>query len=149
MGGYEFTRSPDTPTVVHGSFIPAAPGLGLSAREQHVAGRARIYDMRYEDFERLIVRQLDGALGSGGFDVERDLAAITVNRWPHGYAYEYNDFFDPPDYGPQKGPHIRARERLGRISIANSDAAAFAYVDGAFDSAHRAVTEVLGEKKPA
>ena len=149
MGGYEFTRSPDTPTVVHGSFIPAAPGLGLSAREQHVAGRARIYDMRYEDFERLIVRQLDGAVGGGGFDVERDLAAITVNRWPHGYAYEYNDFFDPPDYGPQKGPHIRARERLGRISIANSDAAAFAYVDGAFDSAHRAVTEVLGEKKPA
>jgi hypothetical protein len=26
-------------------------------------------------------------LGEGGFEPTRDIAAITVNRWPHGYAY--------------------------------------------------------------
>ena len=25
----------------------------------------------------------------------RDILAITVNRWPHGYAYDYLDLWDP------------------------------------------------------
>jgi spermidine dehydrogenase len=36
---------------------------------------------------------------------------------------------------------VIARQQLGRISIANSDAEAFAYVNGAFDAAYRAVRE--------
>ena len=143
MGGYEYTKDPGTPTVLHGTFAPAAPDLGLTAREQFVAGRARMYDMRFEDYEREIVRQLDGALGKGGFDAERDIAAITVNRWPHGYAYEYIDLYDPPDYGPEYGPHIEARRPIGRISVANSDSQALSYINGAFDAAHRAVREQL------
>lgn len=143
MGGYEFTRDPQTPTVLHGTFVPATSDLGLTAREQFLAGRARLYDMRFEDYERGIVEQLDGALGPGGFDVERDVAAITVNRWPHGYAYEYIDLYDPPEFGPDYGPHLAARQRVGRISVANSDSEALAYVNGAFDAAHRAVDEQL------
>ncbi|MCJ7591369.1 MAG: hypothetical protein MUO51_08440, partial [Woeseiaceae bacterium] len=64
-------------------------------------------------------------------------------RWPHGYAYEYNDLSDPAGWGPLNGPHIRGRAQIGRISIANSDASAFAYVDGAFDAADRAVNEQI------
>ena len=141
MGSVTFARSPDEPTVVHGSYVPCAPEQGLSARQQHVIGRHQVYAMSYDDFESGMVRQLDGALGGAGFDAERDIAAITVNRWPHGYAYEYNDLFDPPDYDRGNGPHIRASRSLGRISIANSDASAYAFVDGAIDAAWRAVNE--------
>lgn len=143
MGGYEYTSNPDQPTVLHGTNAPTFPGVGLTARDQHIAGRKLMYEKSYADFERDILRQLDGALGPAGFDAERDLADITVNRWPHGYAYEYNDYSDPPDYGPDKGPHIAGRAQLGRISIANSDASAYAYVDGAIDAADRAVREQL------
>ena len=31
-------------------------------------------------------RQLGRALKEGGFDPARDITAITVNRWPHGYS---------------------------------------------------------------
>ena len=79
----------------------------------------------------------------GGFDPARDIAALTVNRWPHGYAFEYNEYSDPPEYSSDNGPHIAGRARIGRISIANSDASAYAYVDGAIDAAHRAVNEQL------
>ena len=65
-------------------------------------------------------------------------------RWPHGYAYEYNDLVDPPDFDRYNGPHIAARRPFGRISIAGSDAEAFAYVNGAIGSAWRAVGERLG-----
>ena len=65
-----------------------------------------------------------------------------MNRWPHGYAYEYNALFDP-DWGPCQAPHEIGRARFGRIAIANSDAGAAAYTDSAMDQAHRAVRELL------
>jgi spermidine dehydrogenase len=143
MGDYRYPTNPEQPAVIHGGFVPTLPDRGLSAREQHVAGRRKLFEMTFDDFEKGILRQLDGALSEGGFDAERDIAGITVNRWPHGYAYEYNDFSDPPDWGRDKGPHIAGRAQIGRISIANSDASAYAYVDGAIDAAHRAIEEQL------
>ncbi|MEQ8861117.1 MAG: FAD-dependent oxidoreductase [Pseudomonadales bacterium] len=143
MGDYAFAASPDQPTLLHGSWVPAAPDRGLTAREQHAIGRRALYELDFAAFEEDIVAKLDGALGTAGFDVERDLAAITVNRWPHGYAYEYNDYSDPAGWGPDNGPHVTGRAQIGRISIANSDAAGYAYVNGAVDAAHRAVNEQL------
>jgi spermidine dehydrogenase len=141
MGDYRYTQSPDEPAVIHGTYVPTAPDQGLKAREQHKLGRRALYEMTWDDFETGIVDQMQGALAPGGFDAGREIAAITVNRWPHGYAYEYNDYADPADFGPEKGPHIAGRAQLGRISIANSDASAYAYVNGAIDAALRAVAE--------
>ena len=99
--------------------------------------------MSFDYFENKIVSQMTGALGDGGFDAERDISAITVNRWPHGYAYEYLDYSDPVEFNENNGPHIAGRAQMGRISIANSDASASAYLTGAIDAADRAVNEQL------
>ena len=93
-------------------------------------------------FEEKIRDQLDRMLGAAGFDAGRDITAITVNRWPHGYAYEYNSLFDP-EWKKGEAPHEVGRTRFGPIAIANSDAAAAAYTDAAIDQAHRAVEELL------
>ncbi len=143
MGDYKSSANPDEPIVFTGWYVPTAPGHGLSSREQHVVGRRRLYEMSYDEFETSIYTHMNGMLGGGGFDAERDIAAITINRWPHGYAYEYLDLFDPPDWGPDKGPHIAGRAQIGRISIANSDASAYAYLNGAIDAADRAVNEQI------
>jgi len=144
IGEYAFTSGPEQPAVLHGTFLPTMPDQGLTQKEQNHLGQKRIFEMSFDDYESRITRQLDGALGGAGFDVERDIAGITVNRWPHGYAYEYNELFDPPDFGPDKGPHIAGRAQIGRISIANSDSQAYAYVNGAIDAAYRAVQEQVG-----
>ena len=141
MGDYNFTGDSSEPTVMHGTFVPTTPDQGLSAREQHTLGRRALYEMTFEQFERDIVNQMQGALSPGGFDAERDIAGLTVNRWPHGYAYEYNDLSDPADWNRYKGPHLLGAAQVGRISIANSDAAGYAYVNGAIDAADRAVRE--------
>jgi spermidine dehydrogenase len=143
MGDYKFAHDPDEPTVLHGTYVPTVPDQGLSAREQHTAGRKILFEKTYAEMEAAIVRQVQGALAPGGFDAARDIAGITVNRWPHGYAYEYNDLNDPEGFSPENGPHVAGRAQIGRISIANSDASAFAYVNGAFDAAERAVKEQL------
>jgi spermidine dehydrogenase len=96
----------------------------------------------FELFERKIRDQLSRTLGAGAFDAARDIEAITVNRWPHGYGYEYNPLFDP-EWSAGQAPHIVGRKRLGRISIANSDSGATAYTDVAMDQACRAVDELL------
>lgn len=143
MGAYQFSPNPDSPIVVHAVMIPAQADQGLSSREQHRIGRQRLYETSFAQYEDDVVNRMNGALGPAGFDAQRDIAAITVNRWPHGYAYEYNELFDPQDWGPEKGPHIAGRAGWGRISIANADASAYAYVNGAIDAAHRAVKEQL------
>jgi spermidine dehydrogenase len=65
-----------------------------------------------------------------------------VNRWPHGYAPEYNPLFDPELLEPER-PHVVGRARFGRIAIANSDSGGGAYTDSAIDQGHRAVMELL------
>ena len=77
-------------------------------------------------------------LSEGGFDPTTGIEAITVNRWPHGYAYTTNPLFDPEEHEPW----LRGRRRHGRIAIANSDSGGRAYLDCAIDEAHRAVQEL-------
>ena len=67
---------------------------------------------------------------------------MTVNRWPHGYAYEYNSLWDPP-FPPGTAPCEIARQPFGRIHIANSDAEAYAYTDAAINQGYRAVREIV------
>ena len=109
-------------------------------REQYRVGRARLYAMSFADFEREIRDELDRMLGSAGFDFDRDVAAITVNRWPHGYAYTPTPLYDDPAH--QARIAEQARRRFGRIAIANSDSGWDAYTHVAIDQAHRAVAEL-------
>jgi spermidine dehydrogenase len=125
--------------LVHLVRAPVAPGL--PERDQHRAGRADILNTSFAVFERNIRDQLARILGPAGFDAARDITAITANRWPHGYAYEYNPLFDP-EWPAGEAPHEIGRARFGRIAIANSDAGAAAYTDSAIDQAYRAVVEL-------
>lgn len=140
IGDYRSPRSPDEPILVQMVRTPCRPGL--PERDQHRAGRVELLGTSFAIFEEKIRDQLDRMLGPGGFDPARDITAITVNRWPHGYAYEYNPLFDP-DWSKGAAPHEVGRARFGPIAIANSDSAAAAYTDAAIDQAHRAVKELL------
>ncbi len=140
IGGYECARKPDEPIIVH--MMKAACHPGLPAREQHSAGRMELYTTDFETIERKIRDQLLRIAGPGGFDPARDIAAITVNRWPHGYAYEYNSLFDSFWLEGGETPCEVARKPFGRIAIANSDAGAYAYTDEAINQAYRAVNEI-------
>ena len=139
IGGYESPKTPQQPILVRMERTPCLPGL--PERDQHRTGRGDLLSTPFETFERSIRDQFARVLGEGGFDPARDITAITVNRWPHGYAYEYNYLFDP-EWPAGESPCEIARKPFGRIAIANSDAGAAAYTDGAIDQAWRAVEEL-------
>jgi spermidine dehydrogenase len=142
LDGYRFSAGPSAPACIHLVHTPCAPNQGLNMREQYRAGRTRLYTMSFGDFERDIRDELGRMLGPAGFDFDRDVAAMTVNRWPHGYAYTPTPLYDDPVQ--QKRIAALARRRLGRIAIANSDSGWDAYTHVAIDQAHRAVVELTG-----
>ncbi|HEY2179673.1 MAG TPA: hypothetical protein VGH15_13930, partial [Caulobacteraceae bacterium] len=140
IGAVTAERSPEKPILVHMVRTPCRPGL--SEFDQNKAGRAELLVTPFSTFERQIRDQLGRALGPGGFDPANDITAITVNRWPHGYAPEWNPLWTEPVPEAQQ-PNVIGRAPFGRIAIANSDAGAAAYTDIAIDQAHRAVGEIL------
>ena len=140
LGHYHSSRMPEEPIVVHMMRTPCKPGL--PSYDQHRAGRNELFQTSFDTFERNIRDQLARILSAGGFDPARDIAAITVNRWPHGYAYEYNSLFDKFWLEGGEIPCEVARKPFGRLAIANADAGAYAYTDGAIDQAWRAIQEV-------
>ncbi|HJO04976.1 MAG TPA: FAD/NAD(P)-binding protein [Acidobacteriota bacterium] len=140
LGDYKAPSNPEEPMVIHLSRTPKAPGL--PARDQFRAAREELLATSFETFERNVRDQLGRALANGGFDPARDIEAITVNRWPHGYAGAPNDLYDP-EWAYDEPPFVVGRKRFGRITIANSDAAAVSLTSAAFDQAHRAVQELL------
>jgi spermidine dehydrogenase len=140
VGSYRCPRTPNEPMVVRLEREPLKPGLPV--RDQFRAGRADLLQTPFETFERKIRDQLGRALADGGFDPARDIEAITVNRWPHGYAAGQNTLYDP-DWSDEELPWVVGRRRYGRIAIANSDAAAICLTQAAFDQARRAVQEIV------
>ncbi len=90
------TRSPNKP--------------GLPRREQNRAGSKELLATTFEQFELHVRRQLERVLAGSGFDPAEDIAAITVNRWPYGYAYTYDTLGDP-DVPPEQRPHVIGRQR--------------------------------------
>jgi spermidine dehydrogenase len=144
LGELQHAQTPDEPVALHLTKAMAVPGR--PRKEQHRLGRAELLKTPFSTFEREIRDQLARILGGGGFDPARDIIAITVNRWPHGYAYTYNSLHDPMEWvftSTSTRPNVIARQPFGRITIANSDAGASPHTDTAFAEAFRAVGEVL------
>ena len=140
IGGYRSAQTPDEPVVLHMVRNPNSPGS--PRKEQNRIGRADMLATDYTTIEREIRSQLQRMLGSAGFEAARDIAGITVNRWPHGYSYTY-DTLDDPDVPDEQRPHILGRQSFGRMAIANADASASAFTNTAIDMGERAVQECL------
>ncbi len=120
---------------------PPAPGTPL--REQLAALRTHMLGTSFEDFERRIREQLARVLSPGGFDPARDIEAITINRWPHGFAMGTNALFDPAEWTGENHPTVVGHQPFGRITIANSDAAGLSLAQAAMDEGYRAATELV------
>jgi spermidine dehydrogenase len=140
MGDYAFAQSPDDPIVVHLSRNPNKPGL--PRKEQNRIGRMEMLATPFETIERHIRSEMGRSLAGGGFDPAEDILGITVNRWPHGYAYTYDTLGDP-NFAEHERPHVIGRRPFGRIAIANADAGAAAFTNEAIDQAERAVHDCL------
>lgn len=141
MGDYKHPRDPQKPICLHMVYVPTFPGSGLSIREQSRKGRAFLLGTPFEVHEQMIRDQLQGMFGDAGFDNKKDIQAITVNRWAHGYSYTYSGLSEDSEDSAQKIIET-ARQPVGKITIANSDSDWAPYAHAAIDQGWRAVNEL-------
>jgi spermidine dehydrogenase len=142
VGDYRCPTRPEEPMILHLIHVPWPAGPIKDLRSAWRAGRALAYALRFEEFESHARDELTRILGPGGFEADRDIAAITVNRWGHGYAYDANSLYDDAS-SAERETKVSAAP-LGRIHFAGTDAAWMAYAHKAIDSAHRAAAEITG-----
>lgn len=140
MGGYQFPKSPSEPMVLHMVHVPVDAGPGLTARDQWRMGRLKLLEAPFSYYEDSIRDQLQRMLGAGGFDAARDIKALTVNRWSHGYSYFVNPLFD--DETEAEAWAEAARSPAGNIAIGLSDTGWDAYAHTAMEEALRAVADL-------
>ncbi|MEM9182816.1 MAG: FAD/NAD(P)-binding protein [Pseudomonadota bacterium] len=130
---------PEKPTVLtmYNSFCMP----GMPAKEQTVAARMQLFAMPYAQIEQQIIDQFTKMFGPGGFDAERDIAGITVNRQGHAYLVTTPGFFFGKDGKP--APSDVIRQPHGRIAFAHAELKGYQMWEGAVDEAERAVGQLL------
>ncbi|MBO1360836.1 NAD(P)-binding protein [Acetobacter sacchari] len=143
LGDYESVGAVDEPATLHMLRNPNFPGH--PRKDQNRMGRQEMLATSFETIESETRAQLQRTFGSYGFDEKQDILAITVNRWPHGYAYTYDTLGDPT-FPDAEQPHVIGRKPFGRIAIANADSGAAAFTNIAIDEAERAVQESLASR---
>ncbi|HEX4242867.1 MAG TPA: NAD(P)-binding protein [Steroidobacteraceae bacterium] len=108
---------PDRPAVL--SFYMGLPTPGLPAAAQGIAGRTRLLNTSYAEFELKIRTQMLRLFGGAGFEPDRDVAGIVLNRWGHARLIEPPGFHYGVDGKPS--PLERVRAGYGRVSIGHSE----------------------------
>ena len=140
MGGYSFGSDPSEPMTLHMCYVPYFDDI--QGPEQWRAGRRKLLETPFSTFEYHVKDQLDQALSGAGFDPDRDITAITVNRWAHGYSYSPDLLWEPEYASEADKPWVKGRQPFGRIAIANSDSNASADTNTAISQAYRAVQDI-------
>lgn len=141
IGGYKFNKSPNDPMVLH--MCHSHHSIDIKGPDQWKEGRRRLLSTPFSVFEDHVKSHLDQALGKAGFDAGKDITAITVNRWPHGYSYSNDLLWEPNWPSEESKPWVIGRQQFGRIAIANSDAGAAADTNSAITHGIRAANEML------
>ncbi|HTU51414.1 MAG TPA: NAD(P)-binding protein [Acidobacteriaceae bacterium] len=136
------TIGPDSPIVLSLKVLYSYPGL--STQDQGNRGRWELFSTSFREYERQIREQFNTMFGKYGFDAQKDIAGIILNRWGHAYLSPQPGFFFGKDGEPAPREILR-RAPFGRIAFANTDLA------GAMDhrfsilEAQRAVNQLLDQ----
>ena len=133
---------PDKPTVLtmYNSFC----NLGEPIEQQAVNGRMRMFGMSYADIENNVRKQFTEMFAPGGFDADRDIAGIIVNRQGHAYVATPPGFFFGKNGKP--APSDVIRNPHGRIAFAHAELLGMQMWEGAVHEGERAghqVSELL------
>ena len=140
LGDYKCSKTPDDPMILHMIYVPLYKNV--SGDEQWRRGRLKLLATPFSTFERHVKSQLNDALAAGGFDADRDIRAITVNRWPHGDSYKHSLLWVPDYDSDDDKPWIQGRKTFGRIAIAAAESDYSSSTHGAIMQAWRAVQEI-------
>jgi spermidine dehydrogenase len=137
----EKTIGPDSPTVL--TLYTPLYYPGLPVKEQGANGRRTLLTTPFVSYERQIREQFTEMFGPSGFDAQRDIAGIVLNRWGHAFVNPQPGFFFGANGEPAPRDLLR-NSPFGRIAFANTDLSGVMDHPNAVMEGHRAAFQVLG-----
>lgn len=139
IGEHNAPLHPDQPVVL--TFYMGVYTPGLSLKEQGIQARNKILGTSFTDYERQLRQQMLTQFGPYGFNPEKDIAGIILNRWGHARVVQQPGFY----YGinGQPSPREVVSQKYGRIAIGHSELNGHQSWTGAITQGYRAAAEAL------
>lgn len=139
VGGYQPPLDPDKPTIL--TFYTPFHHPGLPLKEQATLGRTELLSTSYPEYERRIAAQMSRLFAGSGFDPQRDVAGLILNRWGHAYSVPFPGFFGGAQ-GLAAAPREVIRKPHGRIAFAHSELNGWQHWGPAADEGRRAFNQL-------
>jgi len=139
IGSYRPPLHPDKPTVL--TFYISFHQPGLTIEEQGESGRKKLLGTSYAEFESLIVKQMRLLFSDAGFQADKDIAGIILNRWTYAYVNPQPGFY----FGEvgKSAPRDIIRKPFGHISFAHAELNGHQHWVAAVDEGRRAARQAL------
>ena len=114
---------------------------GHSIKEQGQLGRLELLNKTYAEYEQMIVEQMTSMFASSGFDANRDIAGIILNRWGHAYISPQPGFHFGKD--GKVAPKEIVRRGYGRIQFGHSELTGYMSHTRALSEGARAAIDAM------
>ena len=130
---------PDKPIAI--TFYVPFHKPGYSVKEQGQLGRLELLNKSYAEYEQIIVEQMTSMFASSGFDANRDIAGIILNRWGHAYISPQPGFH----FGKNgiDAPREIVRKGFGRIHFGHSELSGYMSHTRALNEGARAAIDAM------
>ena len=130
---------PDKPIAI--TFYVPFHKPGYSVKEQGQLGRLELLNKSYAEYEQIIVEQMTSMFSSSGFDANRDIAGIILNRWGHAYISPQPGFH----FGENgnDAPREIVRKGFGRIQFGHSELTGYMSHTRALNEGARAAIDAM------
>jgi len=130
---------PDKPIAI--TFYVPFHKPGYSVKEQGQLGRLELLNKSYAEYEQIIVEQMTSMFASSGFDANRDIAGIILNRWGHAYISPQPGFH----FGENgnDAPREIVRKGFGRIQFGHSELSGYMSHTRALNEGSRAAVDAM------
>ncbi len=130
---------PAKPTVMT-FYVPFNyPGHGI--KEQGAMARNELLSKSYRQYETEIRQQMTRMFSSAGFDDQRDIAGIILNRWGHAFVAPQPGFYFGNNGNPP--PKDVVRSGFGRIHFGHSELGARMNYRNAISEGGRAADQAM------
>jgi len=130
---------PEKPIVL--TFYVPFNKPGYSIKEQGALGRLELLNKSYAEYEQEIVEQMTAMFAAAGFDAERDIAGIILNRWGHAYISPQPGFHFGKD--GNEAPRDIVRKGFGRIQFGHSELSGYMSHTRALNEGSRAAIDAM------
>ena len=115
------------------------PGHAIAA--QGAIGRAELLSKSYGDYEKEIVQQMTHMFADYGFNAQRDIAGIVLNRWGHAYISPQPGFHFGKD--GNDSPKDIVKKAYGRIQFGHSELDGYMSHTNALTEGSRAAIDAM------